>query len=156
MKSRSLSRTFKLSWQILIRLNAGKEIVDKEVEADELDARTESFRRDMLNDLTLENYFDDCESGDEGEGENNNDAKRVIPPKVTIDFGPFSVSCDFNGDNEGSGSLSYTVRGGDAFVVSEEDSYFTEENLDKVFEPIKEHLPGVDVELFRKHWFCVC
>eukprot|EP00981_Chlorochromonas_danica_P010556 scaffold3284_cov318-Ochromonas_danica.AAC.1 len=156
-------------------MKALKEIVDKEVEAGELDARTESFRRDMLENLTPENYFDDYDSGDDGDGENNNDAKRVIPPvlfdlaknlkctnshferadyhvcsEVTIDFGPFTVSCDYNGDNEGSGSLCYTVTSGRAFVVSNEDCRFPEENLDKVFEPIKEHLPGVDVEMFRK------
>eukprot|EP00981_Chlorochromonas_danica_P015771 scaffold14403_cov352-Ochromonas_danica.AAC.1 len=145
------------------------------MEAGEMEARTESFRRDMLKTLTPENYFDDYDSGDKGDGENNNDAKRVIPPVlfdlaknlkctnshfeqanatiysiVTIDFGRFTVTCEYSGHNDGCDSPAYTVRCGRAWEVSEEDPHFTKENLDEVFEPIKEHLPGVDVEMFRK------
>eukprot|EP00981_Chlorochromonas_danica_P011859 scaffold4318_cov443-Ochromonas_danica.AAC.1 len=145
------------------------------MEAGEMEARTESFRRGMLKTLTPENYFDDYDSSDKGDDENNNDAKRVIPPVlfdlaknlkctnshfeqanatiysiVTIDFGRFTVTCEYSGHNDGYDSPAYTVRCGRAWEVSEEDPHFTKENLDEVFEPIKEHLPGVDVEMFRK------
>lgn len=154
-----------------------KDIIESEAMRDELLERTKSFLVDLLETLQRPiNFFDDYESEEEGKDGVQPDSRFVVPPilfeitnklecteyaietadyhvvtSITVNFGCFSVCRTYSGDNEGSGSACHTIRAG-KFRVNSDDSYFTDDDLSKVFEVVSPKLPGVDMELFRK--FC--
>jgi len=154
-----------------------KEMIDSAVKRDELIERTQSFRVDLLETLKRPiDFFDDYESEEEGEDGVKPQSRFVIPPilseiaanlectdysiesadyhvssSITVNFGDFSVSRTYDGDNEGSGDACHTIRAG-KYRVHSRDSYFADVDLSKVYEVVASKLPGVDIELFRK--FC--
>lgn len=157
-------------------LNTLKDFIEKEIEADNLKGRTATFRSDLLESLAAEKFFD--ESWTPKEDRVFREMKKedqIIPPilidivknlkctdysiecadyhvssNIVVDFGSFSVSRSYNGDDEGSGRIDFTICGGKHRVMSREDSYFLKSDLSKIFGAISSELPGVTIEHFRK------
>jgi hypothetical protein len=151
-------------------LHALKKIIDNEIENNELAGHTKSFCNDILSSLTPRDFFDDYASDDE-----ESETKWIIPlilfdlannlkctqysidhadylvfTNITVDFGPFSVSRCYSGDSDGSETPEYSVKTKRGVCVCTEDSYFTNDDLTKVFRSVEQDIPGVSVELFRK------